>query len=46
MVMALTADVDAAVEGSCDLWVHLDEQILLLCQLLVAVNDLLFNPVS
>ena len=46
IVMALTADVDAAVEGSCDRWVHLDEQILLLGQLFVATNDLFFNPVS
>ena len=40
----LTADVDARVERLGDLWVHVDEQVLLLGQLLVADDDPIVYP--
>ena len=42
--MILTADVDGAVEGLGDLRVHLDQELLLRCQLLVAGGDLVLHP--
>ena len=37
----LTADVDRAAESCCDLWVELDHEVLLFCELFVAAFDLL-----
>ncbi len=43
-MIALTADVHAVLESLRDLWVHIDEQVLLLRKLLVATFNLVLDP--
>ena len=45
-VVLLTADTDRTVEGRRDLRVHLDHQVLLHGQVLIAAEDLLADPRS
>ena len=43
---ALTANVDALLERCSNLWIHVNEQVLLLRKFLVAVGDFGANPSS
>ena len=45
-MLVLTANVHAVVERSCNLRVHLDIEVLLLGQVLVAADDFLFDPAA
>ena len=42
----LTADVDRFTERSCDLWVKVDHEVAFLCNLFIAILDLLRDPLS
>ena len=44
MTTQLTADVHTGVECFRDLWVHLDEKLLLLCQFFVSAHNLVLYP--
>ena len=45
-MLVLTANVHAVVERSCNLRVHLDIEVLLLGQVLVAADNFLFYPAA
>ena len=43
-MIALTTDIHAVLEGFRNLWVHIDEKVLLLCKLLIAIFNLVLDP--
>ena len=46
MVIVLTADVDAGLERSVDVWIHLDVKVLLLGQDGVTISYFLPDPIG
>ena len=44
MAIGPTADVDAVVECFCNFRIHVNQQVLLLSQLFVAIGNLFLDP--